>query len=34
MGAQGWELVSVGGQTATVYCFKTRVRGVHAMARP
>ena len=23
-GARGWELVSVGGQTATVYCFKAR----------
>jgi hypothetical protein len=24
-GERGWELVSVGGQTATVYCFKARV---------
>jgi hypothetical protein len=24
-GARGWELVSVGGQTATVYCFRARV---------
>jgi hypothetical protein len=23
-GAHGWELVSVGGQTGTVYCFKAR----------
>jgi hypothetical protein len=23
--ARGWELVGVGGQTATVYCFKARV---------
>jgi hypothetical protein len=23
-GQRGWELVSVAGQTATIYCFKTR----------
>jgi len=24
-GAHGWELVALGGQTGTVYCFKARV---------
>ncbi len=24
-GEQGWELASVAGQTATIYCFKTRL---------
>ena len=33
MGTAGWELVSIGGQQATVYCFKTRVEGAKAMAQ-
>jgi len=25
LGQQGWQLVGIGGQTATVYCFKARL---------
>jgi hypothetical protein len=27
LGRQGWELVGVGGNTATMYCFKARASG-------
>jgi hypothetical protein len=32
LGHQGWELVGIGGQTASVYCFKARVAEAQSAA--
>jgi hypothetical protein len=34
LGEQGWELAAIGGNTGTVYCFKTRVAGVTRSPSP